>query len=320
MSQSAPWKYEWITAPAELQSIIETLKSEEFVSVDTETAGWQTGNEYLCLVQIGAPSTKKVYLIDALAIKDLAPLAAILETPHPLIIAHNAGFEERQFARSNIKMAGVIDTLTLARRLRPDLPSHSLQACCRFILNIGISKQEQKSDWSRRPLTTSQVEYAALDAEVTAKLYQALREMDRTTVIDPNYSVAQLMQELTNTVNERLTVLGPMAARVALLHAREESIRRAMQTRLLAGELPYEGPLGEARISHIKSLEVDPAKVREQFPSLAPVVIEEYVDKSKLQALLQEQGLGKEAMREVYTEHGSSPRLSIVLKRVLEQT
>ncbi len=43
-----------------------------------------------------------------------------------------------------------------------------LQACCRHFVSSTyfLGKQEQRSDWARRPLTPSQMEYAGLDAAV----------------------------------------------------------------------------------------------------------------------------------------------------------
>ena len=52
--------FDWVSNSDELAQAAETLVNEPLLSVDTETSGWQTGNEQLCLIQIGVPSTKRV--------------------------------------------------------------------------------------------------------------------------------------------------------------------------------------------------------------------------------------------------------------------
>lgn len=313
-----PWPYQWVDTVADLASVAEQMAAESYVAVDTETAGWESGNERLCLVQVGLPQRQHVYVIDVLALESLEPLREVLRSPRPLLIAHNAGFEERQFSRIGMQVGGLVDTLAMARRLRPDLPSHSLQSCCRFILNISISKEEQRSNWARRPLSQNQIEYAASDAEVTVKLYEALIAIEKAAFVDPAAGVKDLMQELTETVRTRMELMRPFAMRVAELQAREDALREAMRKRLSAGEPPYEGPLGHSRISHSREFAVDPRKLREAFPELADYAIEESVNQTKLEALLRERGIPVSSIDALLTEVAARPRLSIVLKSLLE--
>lgn len=318
MGEQQAWKYDWIDSEAQLAEVSAAIAKEEFVSLDTETAGWETDNERLCLIQIGLPSQERVYILDALAIRTYGPLEAQLRAPSPVLVAHNAAFEERQFESIGIRLGGLVDTLAMSRRLRPDLPSHSLQSCCKFILNLRISKEEQRSNWSRRPLSQSQIRYAALDAEVTVKLFQSLREIEALEVVDPNLDLSGLMAELSKAVMERIEIMAPISDRVAKLNAREESIRAAMQTRLLAGEPPYDGPLGRCKLFHRKNYEIDPHKVRELFPHLAHLAIEECVDAQRFEALLKENKIDIRRLGEVLRERGSTPRVSISLQGLIE--
>ena len=50
----------------------------------------------------------------------------------------------------------------------------SLRRCVRRWLGFHLDKTEQCSDWDCRPLTASQLEYAALDAEVLLQLMVAV--------------------------------------------------------------------------------------------------------------------------------------------------
>lgn len=312
MAFAAPeWEIVWIDQDEVLREWIPKLKSEEFVSVDTETVGWQTGNEKLCLVQIGVPSSSTVLLIDALSIKNLALLTPILSEPSPLVICHNASFEERQFDRHKISMRGVVDTLSMSRRLRPDLLHHSLLYCTRHILGLEISKEQQVSDWSVRPLGKEQVAYAALDAEITIKLYRILAEMDSKLEINPNLKVPDLMRLLTGTAFDRMALCEPIAPELALLNARYEMLRERIRTQLLSGEPSYEGEYGKASITKVKKTEVNPQKLKSEFPDIAPMVVVESVDKKRLAAVMKEYGVDQRAIDAITDIIGYTDRLNL---------
>ena len=51
---------------------------------------------------------------------------------------------------------------------RGQLPS--LRATCEAFLGFTLGKEEQCSDWSQRPLSAAQLEYAALDAEACLRV------------------------------------------------------------------------------------------------------------------------------------------------------
>ncbi|MBX7137470.1 MAG: ribonuclease D [Oligoflexia bacterium] len=310
---SGSWKFEWIEALERFEAACRELLEEELIAVDTETAGWQTGNERLCLVQIGAPKREKVYLFDVLALGDIKPLDAVLNDKSRVVLAHNASFEERQFGRHSIRMRNVVDTLDLARRLRPDLPSFSLKSCVRFLLDMEMSKEEQVSDWSRRPLTQSQIAYASLDAEITIRLYQVLKAIEDRLSLDPAFDVPELMRELHHTAKERFKLTRNIAADLAYLNLRYDMLRDALRTRLIDGAKPYEGEFGRAKVSRVKQTEINPSKVRSKLPEIAELVIKDAVDKKRFMALVKEQGIDAGMVDLVSDTIGYIDRLSLNL-------
>jgi ribonuclease D len=48
---------------------------------------------------------------------------------------------------------------------------------CERELGVVLDKRAQTSNWSCRPLSTDQLEYAALDAEVLLALYDWFRQL-----------------------------------------------------------------------------------------------------------------------------------------------
>jgi DNA polymerase III epsilon subunit-like protein len=305
---------EWVTTPEALQEVANLLAKEPLISVDTETSGWETGNEQLCLIQIGVPSSKQVYLVDVLAVGAPKQLAEVLANPTILTVAHNASFEERQFDRYGLRVKGIRDTLTMSRALRPDLPNHTLRTCCRLLLNKEISKEQQVSDWSRRPLSPEQIEYAALDAEIALDLYFYLAALEEQVNRDIEHDVPTLMAEYASLSRRKFELTAAIAHDLAFLNARQEKLKEVMRQKLGDGAPPYDGEFGKASVTKVKRTEVNPDKVREIYPELAPDVIKEYVDRKRFEALALERGLPKRAIENVLDTVGYNDRLTLALK------
>jgi hypothetical protein len=308
------FSFDWIRNHDELVNVAAELAGEAILSVDTETSGWQTGAEQLCLIQIGVPSKKHVYLVDVLSVGAPQALGPVMSAVTPLIIAHNASFEERQFARYDIKVKGVRDTLTMARELRADLPNHTLRTCCKLLLNLELSKEEQVSDWSVRPLTDSQVAYARLDAEVAIALYDYLAALEARVVAELNLEVPDLMREYASVVRRRFELTQSIAHEIAFFTARESKLREAIRQRLIDGASPYDGPLGSCAVSKVKRTEVNCERVRQMFPEFAAEVIKEFVDRKRFEAVAAERGLPKNTIESVLDVIGYNERLSLALK------
>jgi ribonuclease D len=87
--------------------------------------------------------------------------------------AHNARFDEGMLIGAGLRPVAFVDTLRLARSaLR--LPSYSLAGVTAHLFGIELDKSFQKSNWRRRPLTRAQLDYAAMDAFITLRVYDEL--------------------------------------------------------------------------------------------------------------------------------------------------
>jgi hypothetical protein len=308
------FEFEWITTSEQLARVALAIAHERLISVDTETSGWETGNEQLCLIQIGVPTTRRVYLVDVLATGTPKELSDVLAAPTPLVVAHNASFEERQFNRYGIRVKGVRDTLSMSRSLRPDLPNHTLRTCCRLLLGKEVRKEQQTSDWSVRPLSGEQVQYAALDAEIALELYGYLNDLDERASRDLTQEVPELMREYSELAQRRFGLTRGISHELAFLHARQEKVREVIRQKLVDGTAAYDGEFGKASVSKIKRTEVNPEKVREVFPEFAAEVIQEYVDRKRFDSVAQERGLPKKSIELVLETVGFNERLSLSLK------
>ena len=169
---------QWVASPAALCAVCEGLLGEKVLGLDVETT-LDFGT--LCLVQIATPT--RTFLIDPFAVGDFEALRPVMEAYRPIKVIHNATFERRALAAVGVAIEGVFDTLTASRRLRgKDAPGgHGLARVCERELGVVMDKTEQTSNWSRRPLATEQLQYAALDAEVLLAIHAKLaRELPVT--------------------------------------------------------------------------------------------------------------------------------------------
>jgi DNA polymerase-1 len=89
----------------------------------------------------------------------------------PLWAVYNAKFEIRWFDHVVPNQVALVDVDFIAKA-RIGGSHSSLAVMAKRDLGIDLDKNEQLSDWSEPKLSTSQLQYAAMDAVVTYKLYE----------------------------------------------------------------------------------------------------------------------------------------------------
>lgn len=178
MSLTDKLDFRFINDAGEALAALEPFLSETVVALDTETY-WDaaTGKRAcLSLAQVSA-RTGPVIVIDALAAgaEVLRPLA---ESPTVSMAAHNARFDEMVLAEAGLQPVGFVDTLRMAQSAL-SLASYSLASVVEHLFGSPLDKTLRQSNWRRRPLTRSQLTYAALDARVTLQVYDELSRLLR---------------------------------------------------------------------------------------------------------------------------------------------
>jgi len=166
-----PVDYVWIENSQGLLEALESVESAVHVGLDLEADNMHHYKEQLCLVQMHALGRN--LLIDPLAIADLSPLMRYLEAPRREVWMHGADFDMCLFqAAWQWLPPKVWDTQIAAQLL--GLRQFGLAALVDQFLGIQLSKSSQREDWSRRPLGSKMLEYAALDAAVIMPLREML--------------------------------------------------------------------------------------------------------------------------------------------------
>lgn len=161
-----------ITSSDKLVEVASALAREAVIGLDVETTMLR---HELRLIQIATPS--QTYVIDPLAMSSIEPLRSVFEAREPLKIIHNASFERRVLGNAGFELGSVFDTLAVSRRIGPPNVSHGLADVCERHIGRTLDKSLQSSDWSRRPLSREQIEYAAADAEVLIDIYAAFNQL-----------------------------------------------------------------------------------------------------------------------------------------------
>ncbi len=155
-------------APA-LQGLVGALAGERAIALDTESNSFHVYRERVCLIQISTRETD--WVVDPFAV-DLRPLGPVLAAA-PALVLHGADYDVRCLKREyGFALPALFDTMAAARRLgRLGL---GLSALVEEQFGVRLSKDFQRSDWGRRPLTVEQVSYAALDTHFLLPLYETL--------------------------------------------------------------------------------------------------------------------------------------------------
>jgi ribonuclease D len=171
----------WIDKDNELPPLAQTLQSQAWIGLDTEFLRERTFFPKLCLLQLAAGG--RIWCVDTLRIGSLDPLMAALTAPAVSKVIHAARQDlEAVYLSSKRIVAPVFDTQIAAGciGLKPQIGYAEL---VKTLLDVTIPKGQTRTDWSKRPLTREQLEYAADDVmylgEVADRLRATLRELGR---------------------------------------------------------------------------------------------------------------------------------------------
>lgn len=166
--------YLFVERDDQLQALCARLAQAEWLTLDTEFLREKTYYPQLCLIQVA--SSTEVACIDPQRVSTLAPLLQLFKDPKILKIFHAARQDLELFWQGyGVLPVPLFDTQVAAPLLGyPEQTGYATLVKDR--LGIEIDKSETRTDWSRRPLTTSQLDYAAGDVRHLAELFPRLRD------------------------------------------------------------------------------------------------------------------------------------------------
>ncbi|MEM7687675.1 MAG: ribonuclease D [Pseudomonadota bacterium] len=173
--------HDLITTTPALADLCERLAQSEFVTVDTEFMRENTYWPELCLVQIA--NTEEAAAIDPLADGlDMTPLLDLLTENEDVLKVFHAGGQDVEII---VNMTGKTPFPIFDTQIAMMAISQSEQIGYANLVetwqNITIDKGARFTDWSRRPLTDRQIEYAIGDVTHLSKIFpKILKKLIKT--------------------------------------------------------------------------------------------------------------------------------------------
>ena len=162
-----------IADSAQLAEFCARIASADFITVDTEFMRERTYWPQLCLVQIGGPD--EAAAIDPLAEgMDLSPLFRLLEDERILKVFHAARQDIEIFFNLTGRVPNPLFDTQVAAMVCGFGDSVSYETLAAQLAGTRIDKSVRFTDWSARPLTDRQIDYAMADVTHLRKIYVAL--------------------------------------------------------------------------------------------------------------------------------------------------
>jgi ribonuclease D len=164
-----------------LAPLAHTLSAHASIGLDTEFLRERTFFPKLCLLQLAQGD--EVWCVDALRTGGLEALVAPLTAAAPRKVIHAARQDLEAFYLTVKRVVSpVFDTQIAAGciGLKPQIGYADL---VKTLLGITLAKGQTRTDWSMRPLSPEQLQYAADDVrylnEIAARLTERLRALGR---------------------------------------------------------------------------------------------------------------------------------------------
>ncbi|MGE0743203.1 MAG: ribonuclease D [Hyphomonadaceae bacterium] len=164
-----------ITKTADLEALRQELAAQPFVAVDTEFMRETTYWPKLCLIQAAAPGVEAV--IDPLASGlELKPFLDLLADRNVLKVFHAARQDLEIFLNLGGALPAPVFDTQIAAMACGYGDTIAYDALVQQVLKRRLDKSSRFTDWSRRPLSDSQLAYALADVTHLSELYPRIHD------------------------------------------------------------------------------------------------------------------------------------------------
>lgn len=173
MAEQRKQEASYIATMESLTKFCEAMAGAERLAVDTEFVGEKYYYPRLELIQVS--DGNRIGLIDVQTCSSLEPLAKLLSNPACLKIFHASESDIPILRRAlGVEVEPLFDTQVAASLLGHGAQI-SLANLIRNQLGVQVTSKQSTSDWSQRPLTDDQLQYAATDVLHLHELETVLR-------------------------------------------------------------------------------------------------------------------------------------------------
>jgi ribonuclease D len=164
----------------QLNAFCAQCRAESRFAFDTEFVMEDRYASELCLIQLAAAGS--VAVVDPFLDLDLSPIWSLVNDEAVETVVH-AGQEDLALT---VYHSGQVPTCVFDVQIAAGLVGHSypisLQKLVQTTLHVRLHKSKTLTDWRKRPLTRSQIHYAAEDVQYLLTLHRKLK--DRLTQLN----------------------------------------------------------------------------------------------------------------------------------------
>ncbi len=231
----------YLTSAREIRSLVAEYTNAQTLWIDTEVADYKTKNPRLSLIQVlddaKDMSGDRVYLLDVLDQLDLVAdfVNQIMMNPTIEKVFHNASYDLKFLGSKKAK--NITCTLEMAKKIPfyiLPLPNYQLKTLAVELCNFNnIDKQEQSSNWGKRPLSTEQIEYAYLDCIYLAQVHQRLIELNEQINPEPTTEDLTSLAARYQQLEQQCKLLNSEFEHL------QERVKKAMQAQNLSETLDF---------------------------------------------------------------------------------
>ncbi len=163
---------QYINTEEQLEKLCAQISKEPWLALDTEFLREKTYYPKFCLLQIATPEW--VACVDPIALPKLDKLFEILYNPQIVKVFHSSRQDLEIFYQLTGKLPSPIFDTQIAAPLLGFQENPGYAMLVSSFLNINLNKAHTRADWSKRPLTEAQIEYAADDVIYLCQIYQII--------------------------------------------------------------------------------------------------------------------------------------------------
>lgn len=155
-----------------LELACQRLQQQPWIALDTEFVRERTYYARLCLIQIA--TSDQLFCVDPLAVDDLSALLDVVYDSKIVKVLHSARQDlEVFYDLRGATPAPVFDTQVAAAFLGYE-DQIGYAALVEQLVGVKLDKLHTRTDWSTRPLTQEQLDYAADDVRHLPAIYRQL--------------------------------------------------------------------------------------------------------------------------------------------------
>ncbi|GAB1544727.1 hypothetical protein NUACC21_74030 [Scytonema sp. NUACC21] len=222
----------YLTSESAIRSLVAEYTKASTLWIDTEVADYNSRNPRLSLIQVLDNPTDlsgdRTFILDVLNQPDTVAefIDKIMVNSNIEKVFHNANFDVKFLGSKKAK--NITCTLEMAKKIpyyALPVSNYKLKTLAEELCDFRtIDKQEQTSDWGRRPLTEEQIEYAYLDCIYLAQVHLNLVELSKEINPEPATEDIEKLNARYIQIEEEWKILNSEYEHL------QERIKKAMQS------------------------------------------------------------------------------------------